>query len=492
MADQKMTFAEIKELAARIGDGKAPDNLKEHLNKFSTEELNLLFREVDIYTQSIKQTDADKDAVTYNTNGYVVVSITNELENAMEDRKMLSLVGFLYHSLLEYDDLYWEGKAKPAEGTPEREEADEVVKIRKLIIKEHIDKLFAFNPELHLRSSTWPYPADLSRHVLPNKPKMARYAKRVVKLDMQTPPTTIEAITHDDATADQTLGRGVRGERLAPPDPANVPLGDVYIPVPSYDIFESWAAYERNNFTALEDLANDIYGSKTDIKFAMRVFKTFPGSKEGLEAANVYRNDRARELGISLDVIDNDAWVMMQNTDKTTLRIKYDTDVAMRSILDQRAADMTHAAELIKRRTTRKKKAAAVAMASALKSTKKSPLDVVEPRTKESLLRAKKKVLIAEPDNDEYKPPTIKDYRAFSEATSKSLLADDDREMDELDELIERGVDPRTLFEDVDEDGIPLDSIAVRCLINKDGALREKHMFVKAEKRFRVDGNSGE
>lgn len=480
MADQKMTPTELKELAIRIGDGKAPDDLKDRLNLFSTEELNQLFREVDIYTQSIKQTDADKDSISYNTNGYVVVSITNELENTIEDRKMLSLVGFLYHSLVEYDDLYWEGKAKPAEGTPEREEADEVVKLRKLIIKEHVDKLFAFNPELHLRSSAWPYPADLSRHVLPNKPKIARYAKRVIKLDMQTPPVV--------DSADQSREVGVERSTFA--NPANVPLGDMHIPVPSYDIFESWAAYERNNFTALEDLTNDIYGCKSDIKFAMRVFKTFPGSKEGLDAANAYRNDRARELGISLDVIDNDAWVMMQNTDKTTLRIKYDTDVAMRSILDQRAADMTHAAELIKRRTTRKKKAAAVAMASALKSTKKSPLDAVDQRTKESMLRAKKKVSVADPDNDEYKPPTIKDYRAFSDATSKALLADDDREMDELDELVERGVDPRTLFEDVDEDGIPLDSIAVRCLINKDGALREKMMFVKAETRFRSDDNA--
>lgn len=462
----------IRELAFKIASGESDsiENLDEKLRSLSSAELNELFTQTDFYSNAVdsKPKDGQPESVVYNESGYAVVSLTNMAERFISDKKRIAIVGFLYHSLLEYDDYYWMDKPKPALDSEEYIDVEKVLKAKKLIIKEFLDMLFCFNPEIHYNSSHWPFKDDISRHRLPNKPAMDLYAPKTVKLDMSTPPITDPS-------------------RINEIDPANVEVEDVHIPVMSSDIYQALSAYEHRNNDAIDDTVNDIYGTKSNIRFTMRLFETFPGTKEGLAAANEYRDAESRKMGISLDIIDKNKWVLMEQTKSSNARLKYDTDSVMRGILDEQARAMRTSTELMRNNIRRRKKANAKKLFASMSSSKKSSTTVHDKRTEESMQKMRKYATssatgatLADRNYHSEDPPTLNDYQKF--AGLSTGFTEEDLEIDDLDKFVkDNNIDPRTVYENVDEEGIPLNAVVMNCLVNTGDKLETKQIFVEAQ-----------
>lgn len=369
------------------------------LEQYTKEQLEELYKQVNPYGKVL-------DA----SNGYTCVSITNLRDRYIANLKMTSLVGFIYRMVKEYDDLY---KLEDWERTEEQQKAS---KIKQVIIKDFLDRIFEHDPEDNVQSAYNPNPADTER-------------------------TSLD--TNEKGT------------------PNSVELANTLVPVPTYDAFHRWQWYEEANYDKLREVVNNIYGEKPDLEYAIQIHKQF----DTAEDAKKFQQDNGHLTIAPIITLENNAWNLLGSFKENRQRIDFynkDNQV-IQKIMDRVKTDQDYGMKLMKNRVKRKKKKTIAKhgvessdLAKYIKDSGFAQSSVLTDEERAELEKFTKK---------------LEEEKAGQTDTTTGEKSDDNL----------APVDPRTVWENVDEDGVPNDAIIVDVFESDGKSLKKSAFFTKAE-----------
>jgi hypothetical protein len=466
-------FNDIRDLIA-AGENEALEaKYGNVLTELSNASLQKLFTEVDIRTKEL-----DKESGHEATKGYAVLGFSNMQDKRAMQIATMGVVSFMYHTLAkEFDDIEWERVGRPDEGSAEYVEMRRVIDAKKLVIKEFIDRLFRFNPELHLRTSAWPWKDDIAEHVLPNRMPQPKSATGTVTVDDITKQMESVSMTFSDIAENSNGTSNYM--------PADVRIGGVYVPVPSFDIYQSLSSYMVRNTDDFDIMINEIYGPLGELRSAIRLFETYPGTQAGLKSAESLRDSIGRNYGIDTYIVKKDNWVLLEMTREGRNNTKYNTSYALRAALDRHAEDVRLTESMRAKTVARRKTAGAKQMLRAMRKKGNGNGDEpIDPRTRESMERRRKIIADLHARNFEAGSTNLasSEYLEFAGSDRGGLRAED-IEHDEIDEMVLRGeLDPQTVYENVDKDGIPLNSIVAEVLVNEGTKWGRRQIFIEEER----------
>lgn len=298
------------------------------------------------------------------------------------------------------------------------EEQQKASKIKQAIVKDFLDRIFEYNPEDNVQSSYNPNPADTERESLPVNEKGA-------------------------------------------PNP--VELANTVVPVPTYDAFHRWQWYEDANYDKMREVINNIYGEKPDLEYAIQIHKHF----DNVDEAKKFQQDNGHLTIAPIITLENNAWNLLGSFKENRQRIDFynkDNQV-IQKIMDRVKADQDYGAKLMKNRVKRKKK------------------KTIEKHGSESSDLAKyikdsgfsQSTILTDEERAELEKLTKQLEEEKASANQQSTNDTDGKSVDNLT------VDPRSVWENVDEDGVPNDAIIVDVFESDGKTLKKSAFFTKAE-----------
>lgn len=235
--------------------------------------------------------------------------------------------------------------------------------------------------------------------------------------------------------------------------PLPVNINDTHVPVPSYDAFYRWQWYEEANYDKLREVVANIYAEKPDLEYAIQIHKSFDNSED----AKAFQRENGPLTIAPIVIVENNAWNLMGSFKENRERIDfYNKDNQMiQKIFDRVKADQEYGAKLMKQRVIRKKK----------KAIERSGGDSPELET-----------YIKELGNSVGSALTDEERKKLQEYADQVAKKREDN-LNDADESI----DPRDVWEDVDEDGVPNDAIIVDVFESDGKTLKKSCFFTKAE-----------
>lgn len=302
------------------------------------------------------------------------LSITNLSEQYMKRFLMTSLIGFLYRQVDEYeldegepvcpmDDFdtfmlkYSEAESKAVlskdwlvkfeEDTKDVEEKDITIEQRalklehkrnvergkgfkrRLIVRQFMDSLFQFNPDIHVRSAYSHNPLDPER-VKPDHVKEKTVTEQDTK-PIDEPPTPA-------STPDSTSGRS---------------NSELVKHIPPLDTFHRWTYYIDSNYEEIRGAVQDLYCEKPDLEFAINPYDQF----ESTEDAEKYVQKHKNEVISDVLTLTNGKWNLCGSFKKNRDRINFyneHTNV-IEEIFKQIETDKKLGADMMRKRVKRKK-----------------------------------------------------------------------------------------------------------------------------------------
>lgn len=240
--------------------------------------------------------------------------------------------------------------------------------------------------------------------------------------------------------------------------PKPVELANTITPVPTYDAFHRWQWYEEANYDKLRDVVNDIYGEKPDLEYAIQIHKHFDASED----AKKFQQENGHLTIAPIITLENNAWNLLGSFKENRERIDFynkDNQV-IQKIMDRVKADQDYGMKLMKNRVKRKKKNMVAKhgienadLAKYIKDSGFAQSGVLTEEERAELEKFAKKV----------------------EEEQQSSGSSEARP-DNLDP-----VDPRSIWDNVDEDGVPNDAIIVDVFESDGKSLKKSAFFTKAE-----------
>lgn len=299
------------------------------------------------------------------------------------------------------------------------EEQKKASQIKQTIIKDFLDRIFEHDPENNVQSAYNPNPADTERETL--------------AVDEKGTPNPVE-------------------------------LANTIVPVPTYDAFHRWQWYEDANYDKLREVVNNIYGEKPDLEYAIQIHKHFDSADD----AKKFQQDNGHLTIAPIITLENNAWNLLGSFKENRQRIDFynkDNQV-IQKIMDRVKADQDYGAKLMKNRVKRKKKKAiekhGAESSDLAKYIKDSGFAQSTILTNEERIELEKLT------------KQLEDEKTKSDASAVS--SDASKPADNLSI-----VDPRFVWENVDEDGVPNDAIIVDVFETDGKTLKKSAFFTKAE-----------
>lgn len=241
--------------------------------------------------------------------------------------------------------------------------------------------------------------------------------------------------------------------------PNPVELANTLVPVPTYDAFHRWQWYEEANYDKLREVVNNIYGEKPDLEYAIQIHKQF----DSVDDAKKFQQDNGHLTIAPIITLENNAWNLLGSFKENRQRIDFynkDNQV-IQKIMDRVKTDQDYGMKLMKNRVKRKKKKTIAKhgpeSADLAKYIKDSGFG--------------QSTILTEEERAELEKFTKKLEEDASGKTTESSTADDN--------LVP--VDPRDVWENVDEDGVPNDAIIVDVFESDGKSLKKSAFFTKAE-----------
>jgi hypothetical protein len=215
-------------------------------------------------------------------------------------------------------------------------------------------------------------------------------------------------------------------------------------PVPSKDLFRRLTRYTDSNWEKIVKIASDMYYDKIDIETAVQVHKHF----KNLENATQYQTDNGIKVCYPIVTVKDGPWVLLTPCADNNQNTTYNTTSELKEMLDRGNKEK----KLVKEMTAKR----------------------VQRKIKRSILE----------NNGEYDREGIDKYAKTSGmGGGKTLLEKSEKE--EIDKFVDDyktgKIDPRLLYENVDEDGIPLDAVQID-IVETDGKNLKKYpMYTQAD-----------
>jgi hypothetical protein len=398
------------------------------IKDFSNEDIQKFLTHVDVFT---------RDANNAETSSLVVMSIINIRERFMRQFMLFTMSAFLHQACHEYETYENAGKL-------EHEKNPEVLKIKKDIILEFLTRVINNNDAM--ASMYEPNPADETRELLPSKvPKaLTGYnsidnADNVIDSNLLTvPPEVVDFIPDIE------------------PSPAPLKVGEIYVPVPTRDFYYMWASYERHNYDELKKHFKNLVRTPDGTDNVFRIYDVFQNNTMGQFHAKALQEKKSEETGLSVIIADVNKWVLLENVKANRLNTKYGNVNSLVNDIISCGIDDTKCAEnLLKTRIKLKQKNQAV-------------------------INAKRG--IERSINSQLK--TISDYQKnYAQTPAQQLSEEMRQELDEFEKQIrEKKIDPSTVYENVDSEGIPLNAKALRIVSFNNGKGIDKEIYIEAEK----------
>lgn len=367
-----------------------------------------------------------KDSTYGDSTHLVVLSIVNIREKYLRQFALFTMNAFLHQAVNDYSVFEDFGKMS-------NEINPELTKLKQNIILEFLKRVF-YNPESAM-TIYYPSSFDQTRELLPNKAPESLQQKNTV--DVATLTKCPEIIDFIPSMV---------------PNPAPIKIDKLYVPVPSRDFYFKWASYENTNYDSLKKSFCDLTNIKDGFNQLIRIFDFFPNNAEGIAAAKSLQSTKSTNLGLTVDIAKMDKWVVMESTRQNKDITKYGgLDQIMNDILQTAAEDTKYAETMLKTRVKTKQKHTAIV------------------NTKMGI----------NPDVDGLDYYTKK----YLNNPINELSEEMKQEVTNYEKLVkEKKIDPRLLYENVDEHGVPLNATALRIISFSDKEVKEKEIYIESKK----------
>lgn len=262
---------------------------------------------------------------------YVTMSYIPIDENRQKKHLMTGLIGFLYRANDEYlvpedvksvpvDEFVKNPDClNPSEDVLKRETAEQKQKReqnlvdmeKRIIIREFLDKLFTFNPDMHARSAY--------------KPNLEDTARRVVDTPAGLIPVNIELrkssqFANDVEKYKKAKAEGKKVSELVTEVMPTVPIE--YEKIPSADIFKKYEFYLESHHEALIAAVYDLYGLSTQFILAFNAFNMHDSEEE----ADKFISKHKDELVTTIHKLKTGMWTIVEPFEKVRDSTRFNSD----------------------------------------------------------------------------------------------------------------------------------------------------------------------
>lgn len=412
-----------------------PDSIKDIT---SYEEAMNLYKAINPYRQQINP----------NATNYTCISFMGMRDDHIYRIALMSVIGYLYRAHFEYEDLMF---------IPEtvRKERKETIDKNKRVILDFLDCIFEYNPEKDVRTSyvrptnfegvmntdqnghpcnimvndCEPTRNDLI-HTLSSIKDMDELQAYINTLKEKQEGTLNTGYSSLDGICDKPNCKCKKLSKFA---------------VPSQDLFRRLTRYTDNNWKKIVKITSDLYADSIEIETAIQVHKHFKSKDSAIE----YQEDNGIKSSVPIITVKDGPWVILTTCeDEVRDKTQYNKmSNELKDILNRSDADKKLGDEMLKKRTK--------------KQLKKNIHE----------------------NKGEYDRAGVEQYSSSTGVGNKSILTDVDKlELDEFAKLVREGkIDQRLLYENVDADGIPLDSVQVDVFEIKGDKSEKYPIYTKAD-----------
>jgi hypothetical protein len=327
----------------------------DYLSNLSDDDILKLRKELNPYGRTIEGSDK-----------ILTFSYTDLQADYLKKMMVTTMVGFLNRMLDEwrvnpgipvvtvYDYVKDPSKIDEFEKTlqkPEllREELDankELMK-KKVFIKEFLEDMFQYNPDLHVRSAYKPNVSDEERTLLTTP--TAQLA--INQLKQKNPAFKEEMFQYEKQIA---LKQKLEHDEKVPETITSIIREHTTQMIPSVDIFHRFQYYYDSNFEELQTIVNDLYSCKPEFTTAINPYAWFDTEKE----ADTFINKHKDEVISTIYKAHSGKWNIIAPFKKVreSMRFFNKNTQVLESIMDQIEKDSKLGQELMKKRIKIQKK----------------------------------------------------------------------------------------------------------------------------------------
>jgi hypothetical protein len=214
---------------------------------------------------------------------------------------------------------------------------------KRLVIRQFLDSLFQFNPDMHVRSAYSSNPLDPER-VKPAQVKEVVLADNEVKADAPVVKRVKTIVGRNGEKMVVTLPALEEKARSESPSVRHIPPSDT---------FHRWTYYTDSCYEEIRTAVQDIYCEKPDMEFAINPYDQFT-SEEG---AKKFVQKHKNEVITDIVTLTNGSWNLMGSFKKNRDRINFynDKTVIVEQILNQVEDDKRLGAQLMRKRVAKAK-----------------------------------------------------------------------------------------------------------------------------------------
>lgn len=317
-------------------------------------------------------------------NNYLTFSHTNLAEKYMEKLQMTAMIGYLNSELDAYlvpqghkivpvydyvkDPSLIDAYAKDWKMTEQikKELAENKAAMEKrIIIKEFLEAMFQYNPDVHVRSAYKPQPKDVVRSVI-DTPAANLAISQFKKSDLKFREHMLEydrvqkLIAMNEGSVHPGLNSIVANKLVLPEqhymdaDYNKMSVGDknllrtVCEMIPPADIFHNYKTYYETNYDRLREAVQYLYCDKSDFEIAINPYSWHETRADAEEFQKKHRNEVISDVHIG----DSGKWNILSPFAKVRDGMKFfnDKTIVLEEIASQIEQDAKIGAELIKKK----------------------------------------------------------------------------------------------------------------------------------------------
>ena len=270
-------------------------------------ELNDFVREVtetqpkDVVTALLKEVGRRRLATKDIGEGYTCLIIENALERYLQRLITTAMIGFVYQMNSEYSDLFGY-EIDGIEMTPDRLQ---IIKFKQEIIKEFLDKIFKFDPTIHVCSAEDEAEGDPER----------------VELKKTPPEELVE-------------------------------------PIPSLDYYSKFQRYFDMKYETIEKTTHKAYGESKLLHWFVQVLRHFPAGEAGHEQATTYCRKQSERTGMEVRVFETGQghWLAPYKANRQQKNYLFENNPILKRIEDKFRKDQEIAGSMLGFRQGRARK----------------------------------------------------------------------------------------------------------------------------------------
>lgn len=327
------------------------------------------------------------------SDNYLTFSFTNLREEYLKKLLMTSFIGYLNRACDEWhvpDDLpvipvydYVKEPSKLQEFhkgwkmTPKLEKQikeNEEWMAKRVIVKEFLEEMFQYNPDMHVRSVYKPNPKDPERKLIKTpaanlaveklkskdalfKEKMLEHNRTLQLMNMSQSVIEFKNAEEGDPKpySNPILNKLVSEKNMVDDNMKDDDLPkSVYEMIPPDDIFYKFRNYMEDNYDIIREAVNHLYCEKPEFDLAINPYQWHESEDDAMRFMKKHRNEVIMEIYKA----HSGKWNLFApfNQVRETMRYFNDKTEVLEQIMEQREQDSKLGQDMMKKRVLIKKK----------------------------------------------------------------------------------------------------------------------------------------